>query len=99
MDNQAVDKDMDLPLMANIEEIRVCHYMMQLLFDFDEDTVIGEVLLFCQSTIQNNKELKERGESTFEMILDHRHIDFVLFLTEEAWSHGGLRARELGQTP
>ena len=24
---------------------------------------------------------------------------FCLFLTEEAWSHGGLRARELGQTP
>ena len=23
----------------------------------------------------------------------------VLFLTEEAWSHGGLRTRELGQTP
>ena len=22
-----------------------------------------------------------------------------LFLTEEAWSHGGLQARELGQTP
>jgi hypothetical protein len=24
---------------------------------------------------------------------------FVLFLTEEAYSHGGLRTRELGQTP
>jgi hypothetical protein len=26
-------------------------------------------------------------------------LRFVLFLTEEAWSHGGFRARELGQTP
>ena len=26
-------------------------------------------------------------------------IFVCLFLTEEAWSHGGLRARELGQTP
>ena len=24
---------------------------------------------------------------------------FCLFLTEEAWSHSGFRARELGQTP
>ena len=79
MDNQAVDKDMDLPLTANVEEIRVRHYMMQLLFDFDEATVRGEALLFCQSpsTIQNNEEHKERIENTFEMILDHRHLDFT----------------------
>ena len=25
--------------------------------------------------------------------------EFVLFLTEEAYSHGGLQTRELGQTP
>ena len=30
---------------------------------------------------------------------DSLDLLFVLFLTEEAWGHGGLRARELGQTP
>merc|ERR1712051_898441 len=70
---------MDLPLTANVEEIRVRHYMMQLLFDFDEATVRGEALLFCQSpsTIQNNEEHKESIENTFEMILDHRHLDLT----------------------
>ena len=33
-------------------------------------------------------------------LLDFKQIVFIcLFLTEQAWSHGGLRTRELGQDP
>ena len=31
--------------------------------------------------------------------VDDLKLVFVLFLTEEAYSHGGLQTRELGQTP
>ena len=75
MANQPVDKEMDLPLMANVEDIRVRHYMMQLSFDFDNETVTGEAIIFCQNS--QSKGNQNDTEKNFELILDHRHIDFL----------------------
>ena len=76
MADQPVDKEMDLPLMANVEEIRVRHYMMQLSFDFDNETVTGEAIIFCQQSSQL-KSKQNDTDKNFELILDHRHIDFL----------------------
>ena len=35
----------------------------------------------------------------YRLLLRYVDVLFVLFLTEEAWSHGSLQARELGRTP
>ena len=44
---------------------------------------------------------KTFGHSKFVRFCEVKKMgqSFVLFLTEEAWSNGGLRTRELGQTP
>ena len=75
MADVSVNKDTDLPLMANIDCILVRHYMMQLLFDFDDETVVGEAIIFCQDVQENKDDINESSE--FEMLLDHRHIEFV----------------------
>ena len=65
MDLENVDKNLDLPLMANVEEVRVKHYMMRLKFDFAHDVVFGEAVIFCE-----NKADKFR-----EIVLDARHLN------------------------
>ena len=42
--------------------------------------------------------LKAKNCAIVEM-LGFERASLFLFLTEEAYSHGGLRTRELGQTP
>ena len=72
MSEQTIDKDLDLPLMANVEDIRVQHYMMRLSFDFESDTVEGEAILFCIHLDHNAVK-----NPSFEFFLDCRHIDFT----------------------
>ena len=64
-----VNEEKDLPLMSNTDEIRVKHYMLNLAFDFDTQTVEGQSIIFCQALI-NDKTRKDK----FTFILDARHL-------------------------
>ena len=75
MADVSVNKDTDLPLMANVDCIRVRHYMMQLLFDFNEEIVFGEAIIFCQDLEEIEDDTNER--TNFELLLDQRHIEFT----------------------
>ena len=74
-----VNEEKDLPLMANADEIRVKHYMLNLSFDFASKTVQGQCILFCQPV----KEKKTNED--FSLVLDARHIltSFVGEVTHE----------------
>lgn len=67
MEQQQIDKDLDLPLMSNVDDFRARHYMMKLEFDFGKSEVNGESVIFLQ----------EKHSSEFEdIIFDQRHLDF-----------------------
>ena len=70
-----VDEEKDLPLMANADEIRVKHYMINLSFDFKSQTVHGDCILFCQPVGDDHLTLDRNGtDQEFLMVLDARHI-------------------------
>ena len=48
-----VDREKDLPLMANGDEIRVRHYMLKLYFDMEKEIVQGQAIMFCDTNISN----------------------------------------------
>jgi hypothetical protein len=66
------------------------------------------VTWLCYLRLLLHKSVSVFGSSEYSttrrlyLLMKHTMISrflFCLFLTEEAWSHGGLRTRELGQTP
>ena len=63
-----VNEENDLPLMSNTDAIRVKHYMLDLSFDFESQTVKGQSILFCQPLMNSE------AESHFTFILDARHL-------------------------
>ena len=69
----SVDQDMDLPLMANIDDTRVQHYMMHLTFDFPEEIVRGQSIMF----FKHNDSNVNAQNLPFEVILDCRHLEFA----------------------
>ena len=66
---EEVDKNLDLPLMANVDKVRVKHYMMILKFNFEKDIVLGEALLFLED--------KSDQDQFREIVLDARHLENV----------------------
>jgi len=47
----------DLPLLANVEEIRVIHQLMKLSFDFESRVVDGIIILFLDPTCNTSQSL------------------------------------------
>ena len=62
--DQSVDKELDLPLMANVEDYRIRHYMMKLSFNFNPCFVQGESIIFFENI---------SGVSQ-DFIIDQRHL-------------------------
>ena len=79
--------DMDLPLMANANEIRVRHYMIHLELPkeaWEENLFHGQIILFLDPFVKERdaESMKEKKvtfsspESDFEFILDCRDLEF-----------------------
>ena len=79
--------DMDLPLMANANEIRVRHYMIHLELPkeaWEENLFHGQIILFLDpflkerdaESIKQKKVASSFPESDFEFILDCRDLKF-----------------------
>ena len=79
--------DMDLPLMANANEIRVRHYMIHLELPkeaWEENLFHGQIILFLDPFVKERdaESMKQKKvtcsspESDFEFILDCRDLEF-----------------------
>ena len=80
--------EMDLPLMANANEIRARHYMLHIKLDkqgWEQQTFVGQVIIFLEAINQTKEKevlnnLNERSDlkndSDFQCILDCCDIFF-----------------------
>ena len=66
MTTEEVDLEKDLPLLANVDDVRVRHYMFKFTPDFETKTFSTEVILLLEV-------LRETSEA-MEMVLDARDI-------------------------
>ncbi|XP_032238993.2 uncharacterized protein LOC5513554 isoform X2 [Nematostella vectensis] len=58
------DESEDLPLMANVDEVLVKHYILDLTVDFDEKVLRGSIVLFLEPTHE------KATQNTFQLCLD-----------------------------
>lgn len=61
----------DVPLMANVKEVLIEHYVLNLGVNFAERYIDGDILLFVKPAT------KEAGERKFQMCLDCTLIDII----------------------
>ena len=53
--SSATDHELDLPLMSNISEINVYHYILDLFCNFEEKQFKGHITIFCKPAKQNDE--------------------------------------------
>ena len=52
----AVDPDLDLPILANVDEIRARHYIIDLKVNFEHKNFSGEVIVILEPLTEEIKE-------------------------------------------
>lgn len=58
------DKGQDVPLMANVEEVHVTHYVLDLAVDFEQKVMKGSIVLFLEPASE------EVSKNAFQLCLD-----------------------------
>jgi len=81
MNPQEVDKQTDLPLMANFEQIQAAHYLIDLKCDMDSKVFEGDVIIFFKPI--------RLAQDCYECILDCCDIN-VLEVSEVIYDHSEL---------
>lgn len=84
IDPFAFPAESELPMMANVDDILVKHFVLQLSCDLDKQTLSGSITLFLApnpnatkgSKIKSNKSKSpgSSGSKNFELVLDHSQL-------------------------